>query len=54
MADISREELDELYEFAVELGKQAGKMMMETAKLRMGEDAGRVSSRKNTCRRRMQ
>ena len=36
MSNISREELDEIYAFAVELGKQAGKMLMEAARARMG------------------
>ncbi|KAF1944395.1 inositol monophosphatase [Clathrospora elynae] len=35
MADISREDLDEIYAFAVELGKQAGKMLMDAAQLRI-------------------
>jgi len=40
MADLSREELDEIYAFAVHLGKQAGKMLMDAAQLRIdGGDA---------------
>lgn len=39
MTDISREELDEIHAFAVRLGKEAGKMLMDGARLRMG-DAG--------------
>jgi myo-inositol-1(or 4)-monophosphatase len=35
MSDISREELDGIYAFAVELGKKAGKMLMDAAQLRM-------------------
>lgn len=35
MADISTKELDEIYAFAVELGKQAGKMLMDAAQLRI-------------------
>jgi myo-inositol-1(or 4)-monophosphatase len=35
MSDISREELDEIYVFAVELGKQAGQMLKDAAQLRM-------------------
>lgn len=35
MSEISREELDEIYAFAIELGKQAGKMLMEAANRRM-------------------
>lgn len=33
--EISEKELDEIYAFAVQLGKDAGKMLMDTAKLRM-------------------
>jgi myo-inositol-1(or 4)-monophosphatase len=40
MADLSREELDEIYTFAVELGKQAGKMLMDAAQLRMNGGDG--------------
>ncbi|RAQ99532.1 inositol monophosphatase [Stemphylium lycopersici] len=40
MADLSREELDGIYAFAVQLGKQAGKMLMDAAQLRIdGGDA---------------
>lgn len=40
MMEISREELDEIYAFAVQLGRQAGKMLMDTAQLRIqGGDA---------------
>lgn len=35
MAELSREELDEIYEFAVELGKQAGQMLMDAAQSRI-------------------
>jgi myo-inositol-1(or 4)-monophosphatase len=35
MTDISREELDEIYAFAVQLGRQAGKMLMDAAQLRI-------------------
>ncbi|KAF2712423.1 inositol monophosphatase [Pleomassaria siparia CBS 279.74] len=38
MADISQEELDDIYTFAVQLGKDAGKMLLEAAKLRMVDD----------------
>lgn len=34
-AQISDKELDEIYAFAVQLGKDAGKMLMDAAKLRM-------------------
>jgi myo-inositol-1(or 4)-monophosphatase len=37
MTAISQEELDGIYAFAVELGREAGKMLMDAAKLRMGE-----------------
>lgn len=32
---ISEKELDEIYTFAIQLGKDAGKMLMDAAKLRM-------------------
>ncbi|KAF7579379.1 inositol monophosphatase [Pyrenophora tritici-repentis] len=35
MADIPREELDEIYAFAVQLGKAAGKMLMDAAQIRI-------------------
>ncbi|KAJ4350151.1 uncharacterized protein N0V89_008772 [Didymosphaeria variabile] len=35
MDDISREELDGIYAFAVQLGKDAGRMLMDAAKARM-------------------
>jgi len=35
MMEISREELDEIYAFAVQLGGQAGKMLMDAAQLRI-------------------
>lgn len=35
MSEISREELDEIYAFAVDLGKQAGQMLKDAAQLRM-------------------
>ena len=35
MADIPREELDEIYTFAVQLGKAAGKMLMDAAQIRI-------------------
>ena len=36
MSDLSREQLDEIYEFAVQLGQDAGKLLMDAARLRMG------------------
>lgn len=41
MSEISKEELDEIYAFAVQLGKDAGKMLLEAAKLRMGDADGK-------------
>ncbi|KAI4682353.1 uncharacterized protein J4E88_005243 [Alternaria novae-zelandiae] len=35
MMEISREELDEIYAFAVQLGRQAGKMLMDAAQVRI-------------------
>ncbi|CAO2654564.1 Nn.00g112970.m01.CDS01 [Neocucurbitaria sp. VM-36] len=40
MAEISRDELDEIYAFAVELGKQAGKMLTDAAQLRINGGTG--------------
>ncbi|KAF2644701.1 inositol monophosphatase [Massarina eburnea CBS 473.64] len=37
MSDLSREELDDIYAFAVQLGKDAGTMLMEAAQLRTGD-----------------
>lgn len=36
MHELSKPELDDIYEFAVGLGKEAGKMLLEAAKIRMG------------------
>lgn len=38
MAELSRQELDEIYAFAVQLGKDAGQMLLDAAKLRMGDE----------------
>lgn len=38
MADISGEELDEIYAFAVNLGEEAGRMLMHGARVRMGDE----------------
>jgi myo-inositol-1(or 4)-monophosphatase len=35
MSDISEEQLDEVYAFAVELGKQAGQMLMDVVNARI-------------------
>lgn len=43
VTDLSREELDEIYAFAVELGKKAGQMLMDAAKLRMGGEEGETA-----------
>lgn len=40
MAEISREELDEIYEFALDLGKHAGKMLTDAAQLRISGGNG--------------
>jgi hypothetical protein len=37
MNELSKAELDDIYAFAVELGKEAGKMLMEAVRVRMGE-----------------
>ncbi len=39
MATVSSDQLDEIYAFAVQLGKDAGNMLMDAAKSRFG-DAG--------------
>jgi myo-inositol-1(or 4)-monophosphatase len=44
--DIAREELDEIYVFAVELGKQAGKMLMDAAQLRISGGDGTTREEK--------
>jgi myo-inositol-1(or 4)-monophosphatase len=41
MPEIPQEELDEIYAFAVRLGKQAGQMLRDAAQLRM--DGGSVT-----------
>ncbi|KAF2019748.1 inositol monophosphatase [Aaosphaeria arxii CBS 175.79] len=38
MADISQDELDDIYAFAVNLGKEAGSMLLDAAKLRIGDN----------------
>jgi len=40
MSDIWRDQLDDIYVFAVELGKQAGKMLMDAAQLRISSGHG--------------
>lgn len=37
---ISEKELDEIYAFAIQLGKDAGKMLMDGAALRMSSSSG--------------
>jgi myo-inositol-1(or 4)-monophosphatase len=46
MSELSIAELDDIYAFAVELGKEAGKMLMEAARVRMG-DAGSHEQREH-------
>jgi myo-inositol-1(or 4)-monophosphatase len=41
MATVSKEQLDHIYAFAVQLGKDAGNMLMDAAKSRFGS-AGRT------------
>lgn len=38
MSELSQEELDEIYAFAVNLGKEAGRMLLNAAKLRFGNN----------------
>ncbi|KAK7192800.1 hypothetical protein DPSP01_011221 [Paraphaeosphaeria sporulosa] len=45
--DISRADLDEIYAFAIQLGKDAGRMLMAAAHARMG-DAGSSSQKAHT------
>lgn len=40
MSEISREDLDGIYAFAVELGKQAGQMLKDAAQLRINGGGG--------------
>lgn len=40
---ISEEELDEIYAFAIQLGKDAGKMLMDAAALRMSSSSSSSS-----------
>jgi hypothetical protein len=42
MSEISKEELDEIYAFAVGLGKQAGQMLRDAAQLRMDGGSGAI------------
>jgi myo-inositol-1(or 4)-monophosphatase len=46
MGDISREELSNIYTFAVELGKQAGKMLMDAAQVRINGGDGTTREEK--------
>ena len=41
MSELTAAELDDIYAFAVELGKEAGKMLMDAAKVRMGDTGSR-------------
>lgn len=47
MSEISREELDEIYVFAVELGKQAGKMLLDAAQVRITGGSGNQKSKEH-------
>lgn len=38
MVELTREELDEIYAFAVQLGKDAGKLLLDAATLRYGDN----------------
>lgn len=38
MAELTQEELDDIHAFAIDLGRQAGQMLMAAAKLRMGDE----------------
>lgn len=55
MAEISTQELDGIYAFAVELGKQAGKMLMDAAQVRIrgasasARDEGKVVVQKENA-----
>jgi hypothetical protein len=40
MSELSEEELDEIYAFAVRLGKDAGEMLQGAARVRMGNFGG--------------
>ena len=44
MPEFEQKDLDEIYAFAVQLGKDAGNMLMDAAKARMagGEAAGQI------------
>jgi len=41
MSSLSTEELGEIYAFAIELGKNAGKILLDAAKLRYGPNTSR-------------
>lgn len=40
MAGLTQQDLDDIYAFAVQLGKDAGNMLMDAARLRMGDSSG--------------
>jgi myo-inositol-1(or 4)-monophosphatase len=50
MTDISKEELDGIYLFAVGLGRQAGKMLMEAAQLRMNGGDGKNQEKEHVLK----
>lgn len=39
-AQITEQDLDEIYSFAIQLGKDAGNMLMDAARLRMTASSG--------------
>lgn len=45
-SEISEQELDEIYAFAIQLGKDAGKMLMDAAQLRMSGSSGEEGEQK--------
>lgn len=46
---ISEKELDEIYAFAIQLGKDAGQMLMDAAKLRMASGGAQQSEEKESA-----
>ncbi|KAF1959623.1 inositol monophosphatase [Byssothecium circinans] len=47
MMELSQNELDDIYTFAVQLGKDAGKMLMEAAQLRMGSTNATIKEKEH-------
>ncbi|KUI59664.1 Protein QA-X [Cytospora mali] len=48
-SQITEKELDEIYAFAIQLGKDAGKMLMDAAKLRMASGGAQESEEKESA-----